>query len=40
MDGMSAYIERNEQINNTDTGICDFGAKVLQDILNMLLRRL
>ena len=23
MDGMSAYIGRNEQINNTDTGTCD-----------------
>ena len=30
MDGMSAYIERNEQINNTDTGTCDFGAKVFK----------
>ncbi|CUO52751.1 Elongation factor G [Dorea longicatena] len=30
MDGMSAYIERNEQINNTDTGTCNFGAKVFK----------
>ena len=30
MDGMSAYIGRNEQINNTDTGTCDFGAKVFK----------
>ena len=30
MDGMSAYIERNEQINNPDTGTCDFGAKVFK----------
>ena len=27
---MSAYIERNEQINNTDTGTCNFGAKVFK----------
>lgn len=30
MDGMSAYIERNEQMNNPDTGTGDFGAKVFK----------
>ena len=27
MDGMTAYVEKNEQINSTDTNTSNFGAK-------------
>ena len=30
MDGMTAYVEKNEQINSTDTNTSNFGAKVFK----------